>query len=88
MPHPTLSSTGKAAIDKYLRETVEGKKVPAAFFGATNAKEEIYFGCGGEKVFGKPEEGGVTPETSEQPRRLVRTLVENADCMQRCSSFP
>lgn len=65
LPQPSLSPEGKRALDDYIHKTAGDKKVPAVFFGATNGKEEIYFGCAGEKVFGKPGEGEVTPETSE-----------------------
>ncbi len=65
LSQPKLNANGQQALDALLKKTAEERKNPAAFFGATNAKEEIYFGCGGEKVFGKPEEGMVNQDTSK-----------------------
>ena len=65
LPLPTLTTSGKQALDQSLNKTVEAQRVPAVFFGATNAKQEIYFECGGDRVFGRPDEGKVTPDTCE-----------------------
>jgi methyl acetate hydrolase len=64
-PSPQLKSSGKQALDDFLSKTVSERKVPAAFLGATNKDGELYFKCGGERVFGKPDEGDVTPDTSK-----------------------
>jgi hypothetical protein len=62
---PTLTSEGRKNIDSFLEETVESRRVPAVFFGATNAKEEIYFNQAGEKAFGDASQGDIGPDTSE-----------------------
>lgn len=63
-PAPHLKSSGKKALDEFLSKTVSERKVPATFLGVTNKDGELYFDCGGERVFGKPEEGNVSPDTS------------------------
>ena len=65
VPSPSFKDTGKKALDDLLEKTVQERKVPAAFFGATDKNGELYFNCGGERVFGKPDEGQVTPDTGE-----------------------
>ena len=65
IPVPQLKQTGKAALDQFLQKTIQDKKVPAAFLGATNKDGELYFECEGDRVFGKPDEGQVTPETGQ-----------------------
>jgi methyl acetate hydrolase len=63
VPSPKLKSTGKEALDALLEKTVKDRRVPAAFFGVTDKNGELYFDCGGERVFGQKEEGQVTPDT-------------------------
>jgi len=65
VPVPQLKQTGKQALDRFLQKTVHDKKVPAAFLGATNKDGELYFECGGDRVFGKPDEGQVTLDTGQ-----------------------
>ena len=65
VPVPQLKQTGKEALDQFLQKIVQDKKVPAAFLGATNKDGELYFECGGDRVFGKPDEGQVTPDTGQ-----------------------
>lgn len=59
-----LKPGGKQALDAFLDEVVRGRQVPAAFLGATTGDEEIYFACGGDKVFGRPEQGQVNADSS------------------------
>jgi hypothetical protein len=66
VPSPRFKDTGKKALDEFLHATVKDRKVPAVFLGATDKNGELYFDCGGERVFGKPDEGQVTPDTGEQ----------------------
>ena len=63
---PLLKPEGKANLDRLLHETVSSRSVPATFFGATNAVDEFYFACEGDKTFGQPAGGQVGPETSER----------------------
>jgi hypothetical protein len=65
VPVPQLKQTGKEALDQFLQKTVQDKKVPATFLGATNKDGELYFDCGGDRVFGKPDEGQVTHDTGQ-----------------------
>jgi hypothetical protein len=37
------------------------------FVGASNAQEEIYWSCAGDKVFGDPSQGEVNSDTSTFP---------------------
>ncbi|WWD16008.1 hypothetical protein CI109_100433 [Kwoniella shandongensis] len=60
---PTLKPSGKASLDKLLKETVEKREVPAVFYGATNAKDELYFNQAGDKVFGDSASGQVDENT-------------------------
>src|ERR1700761_2993282 len=64
LPQPALDAAGTKALDDFLTKTVEGRAVPAVFIGTTTSQGEIYFNCAGEKVFSKPDEGQVAPETS------------------------
>jgi hypothetical protein len=65
VPSPRFKDTGKKALDEFLHTTVKDRKVPAVFLGATDKNGELYFNCGGDRVFGKPDEGQVTPDTGE-----------------------
>jgi len=65
VPSPSFKDSGKKALDDLLERTIRERKVPAAFFGATDKNGELYFNCGGERVFGSPDEGQVTPDTGE-----------------------
>lgn len=65
LPAPTLSTEAKQKLDSVLAYQVKEGNVPALFFGATNAKEEIYFNCGGKAQVSKPDASDVTPDTSE-----------------------
>jgi hypothetical protein len=63
-----LNSTGKQALQDYLDKVVRDREVPAVSLGVTNKDGELWFGCGGERVFGQPEEGQIGPDTSRVPR--------------------
>jgi methyl acetate hydrolase len=65
VPVAHFKQTGKEALDQFLQKTVQDKKVPATFLGVTNKDGELYFDCGGDRVYGKPDEGQVTPDTGE-----------------------
>ncbi|ORY32011.1 beta-lactamase/transpeptidase-like protein [Naematelia encephala] len=78
----TLKPEGKKALDSLLERAVDSKNIPAAFFGATNADEEIYFNCRGDKVFGRPEEGPVTPDTTLQLFSMTKFVTAIA-CWQQ-----
>ncbi|ORY32004.1 beta-lactamase/transpeptidase-like protein [Naematelia encephala] len=75
LPLPTISPKGKATLDALLAKTVEERTVPAVFFGATNAKEELYFNSKGEKVFGQPEEGEVYSDTTLQLFSMTKFIT-------------
>lgn len=62
------ASSGKQALDDLLRSSVDSRKVPAVFFGVTNADETIYSNCAGEKTFGDEADGQVDEDTSESDR--------------------
>jgi hypothetical protein len=64
---PTITSEGRAQIDSFLSSVVGSRRVPAMFVGATNAQEEIYWSCAGDKVFGDPSQGEVNSDTSTFP---------------------
>lgn len=55
----------RAALDEFLQRTVDSRRVPAMFIGATNAEGEIYYNNAGERVFGDQEKGVVDEDTSE-----------------------
>jgi hypothetical protein len=75
VPSPRFKDTGKKALDEFLHTTVKDRKVPAVFLGATDKNGELYFNCGGERVFGKPDEGQVTPDTGESRSWPTLTLL-------------
>lgn len=60
---PTISPEGAAKLSELLHKVVDSREVPAVFFGATTADEELYFDQYGEKVFGQPESGQVDADT-------------------------
>ena len=66
-PLPHLKPHAKQTLDDLLHSTVKSHSTPAVFLGATNEREEVYWGCEGEKEFG---EGGeeVTEDTGESAR--------------------
>ena len=66
-PLPHLKPQAKQTLDDLLHSTVSSHQTPAVFLGATNEREEVYWGCEGEKEFG---EGGeeVTEDTGESWR--------------------
>lgn len=65
MSVPNPKFVGKEALDKLLKSTAKDRQVPAVFFGVTDKNGELYFDCGGERIFGKPDEGQVTPDTGQ-----------------------
>jgi methyl acetate hydrolase len=65
VPSPRIKDTGKKPLDDFLQKIVTDRNVPAVFLGATDKNGELYFNCGGDRVFGKPDEGQVTPDTGE-----------------------
>lgn len=64
IPVTTLKESGKQALEEYLDKVVQDREVPAVSLGVTNKDGELWFGCGGDRVFGQPEEGQITPDTS------------------------
>lgn len=62
---PSLKPEGKDVLDQHLKKYVESKKIPAVFYGATNAAETIYFNQMGDVHFGDPSKGQVNENTSE-----------------------
>lgn len=64
LPTPSFDAAGKAALDAHLQKIVKERRVPATWLGVTNAKEELFFDYGGDRVFGKPEAGMVDDHTS------------------------
>jgi methyl acetate hydrolase len=62
---PTLKEDGRSTLDAYLQESVAQQHTPALFFGATNAKETIYFNQAGEIKFDDPSSGQVNEDTSK-----------------------
>lgn len=69
---PVLRSGGKAAIDNFLHESAVDDSIPAVFFGATNAKEQLYYEAEGDMVFGEPSKGQVNIETSRSSKHSIR----------------
>lgn len=68
-PKPHLSAEGKAKLDALLDTKVAEKKIPAIFFGASNAEGEIYFNAKGDKVLGEPDKGQVDENLSAHAAR-------------------
>ena len=75
MSSPSLKDS--SALDRFLKETVEGRNVPAIFIGATTADGEVYYNEGGERIFGEPEKGQVDENTSEYRRTHCRLRADD-----------
>ncbi|TFK31422.1 beta-lactamase/transpeptidase-like protein [Crucibulum laeve] len=54
-----LSAEGKVALDDLLTQTVESRKMPNICFGATTAKENLYFNARGSRVFNESASGEI-----------------------------
>jgi hypothetical protein len=79
---PTLKPGAKEKLDKLLVGTVESRNFPAISFGATNAKETIYFNQAGEVVFGDSSSGQVDEESSELIQsQLGLTFLSHRDIL-------
>jgi hypothetical protein len=78
MPAPQLSKEGAASIDKFLREAVARKHIPALFLGATNQDEEIYYNQAGLMRFAEEDSGEVNKDTGKS------TLSLNCVAIWRC----
>lgn len=68
---PTIGTQGRAALDRWLEETVASRVTPALFVGVASKDEVLYWRCMGEKVLGEPEKGEVNDDTSESGRRCL-----------------
>lgn len=86
IPAPQLKDRGNKALQEYLDKVVSDKEVPAVSLGVTNKDGELWFGCGGDRVFGEPDEGQITQDTSKS--RCMWLSDENADTMQYFSYSP
>jgi hypothetical protein len=86
LPTPSIGQVGQAAIDHFLDEVVESKRVPAMFLGVATAKEDSYYGQKGDRVFGHPEKGQVDDHTSEDTDAPCLDLAHNQS--YSCSSVP
>ncbi|BEI82851.1 hypothetical protein CcaverHIS002_0307190 [Cutaneotrichosporon cavernicola] len=80
-PKPQLSADSKAALDALLAEKVAEKKIPAIFFGASNADGELYFNAMGDKVFGEPDKGQIDENTTVQLFSQTKFITSLA-CLQ------
>lgn len=85
VPTPRLKASGKQALEEYLAKVVTDRKVPATTLGVTNKDGELWFGCGGDRVFGQPEEGQINADTSESGRSS--RLLEQANMVLTPQSF-
>lgn len=83
VPAPQLKDSGKQALQKYLDKVVNDKEVPAVSLGVTNKDGELWFGCGGDRVFGEPDQGQITEDTGEYFQ--TREFGETADSKQSFS---
>ena len=64
-PSPTLNKAGKGMLSKLMKDTVDAKKTPAVFIGATTAGETLVLDCAGDLVCRKAGSGKVDLGTSE-----------------------
>nr|XP_031858552.1 uncharacterized protein CI109_006075 [Kwoniella shandongensis]KAA5525624.1 hypothetical protein CI109_006075 [Kwoniella shandongensis] len=81
LPLPALSKNGARSLDSLLKKEVDSRDVPALFFGATNAKEEIYFSCDGDVKFGDEAKGTVDAETTLMMFSMTKFITTIA-CLQ------
>lgn len=87
IPTPTLKQSGKQALEEFLQQTNKDHKVPAVSLGVTNKDGELWFGCGGERVFGQPNEGQINDETGASGFGFMLSRA-GADKRQYSSSSP
>ncbi|KAF8964753.1 beta-lactamase [Flammula alnicola] len=59
----TLSPSGERALNNFIKETVEARKIPGFILGVSNIDGEIYFQGGGVNVAGDPASGEVNPDS-------------------------
>lgn len=64
-PLPTITSEGREALDKLLKDTENEGNVPPVFFAACNAQEIIYENQEGWVEVDKPERGRINENTSK-----------------------
>lgn len=74
MPRPLVTPAGRAALDDLLEREVASRDIPATFFGVTNADEEIYWACAGDKEYGNPAEQ-VTDQTYLQLFSMTKLVT-------------
>lgn len=73
---PTIGKRGRAALDKWLDDTVTSGTVPATFIGVANKDEILYFNCKGDKVLGEADKGQVNEDTSELCRDILTPALQ------------
>ncbi|KAF8964756.1 beta-lactamase/transpeptidase-like protein [Flammula alnicola] len=59
----TLSPSGERALNNFIKETVEAKKIPGFVFGVSNVDGEIFFQGGGTNIVNDPASGEVNPDS-------------------------
>lgn len=69
---PKLDDAGVPALRKVLSEPIFKGTIPASTLGVTTAKETLFFEYGGDRVYGKPEQGQIDEDTSEHQERCVQ----------------
>lgn len=71
MTGPILSDKGTQAIDGLISSLVRDGHVPALYLGATSKDGELYWGRGGNRMWGQPAEGLVSDDTSQSSPHLL-----------------
>ncbi|KDR77245.1 hypothetical protein GALMADRAFT_246541 [Galerina marginata CBS 339.88] len=59
----TISPEGKQALDNFIKETLDAKKVPGFVLGVSNIDGEIYFHGGGPNVVDDPASGDINADS-------------------------
>lgn len=67
LPSPSLSPAGIRSLDKLLHDTVASREVPATWFGATTAKETIYFNCDGPLDYDADKQSRSVNDNTSEP---------------------
>ncbi|GHJ86337.1 hypothetical protein NliqN6_2739 [Naganishia liquefaciens] len=80
-PFPTLNKAGKGMLSKLMNDTVDAKKTPAIFIGATTAGETLVLDCAGDLVCRKAGSGKVDLGTTLQLYSATK-LVTTVACLQ------
>ncbi|GMK56287.1 hypothetical protein CspeluHIS016_0301270 [Cutaneotrichosporon spelunceum] len=78
---PTLSAAGKAKLDQILKSNTESRDIPGSTFAVATPDADaslVYWGTGGDRVFGDPSKGQIDEDTVLQLMSMTKLAVSVA----------